>query len=523
MRAALRRLIRLPFLVAILAVWASAVLAQAPGTGSSGVTPPLVARSQLHSNGLRGSVYISRSRESATVEPSTVPFRAVTRIPYDGDGTVNARGNLYPIDVDGDGTYEFLHFNGFRMMRVYRQDGTKLWQADNPAGRLHSQLKNRDTLSVLDVDGDGSQEIIHCWAGDGERSRALVLRDGTTGAVRRSVRLNGQPASVACQIATFWMDRADEPVVLVAGRVTDGSCARNFTDTYSHVAAFTPALKPLWERNTCDAGHYAWPLDENGDGRAEAVFIGKYQYGADGRLRCILPGYTNDHVDSMVVTDFDPMREGYEALTAGQFGTRFYRAQTCSPIWSRGSDLVRNAQHVAAARTAPDQPPVALITQKPQEPGASSYLVTTEGSARRLYAAADDPLLVQVFNANVDGAPAAEDRVAHFAQVIDGETGKLRLSRDWYWGLQTVSAAEARLPLNEQWAEVPVVLDLDGDGSDEIVTWGRDMIVVGSGRGGGGGNGGGGGDDDGGSTGDSGGFREKTPNKDGRDNAVRQR
>ena len=45
--------------------------------------------------------------------------------------------------------------------------------------------------------------------------------------------------------------------------------------------------RKLWERNTCDAGHYAWPLDENGEGTAqmrrdrEGLLLGRRHVHAD--------------------------------------------------------------------------------------------------------------------------------------------------------------------------------------------------------------------------------------------------
>ena len=39
--------------------------------------------------------------------------------------------------------------------------------------------------------------------------------------------------------------------------------------------------------------------------------------------------------------------------------------------------------------------------------------------------------------------------------------------------------AERLLPPTDKWAVVPLVFDLDADGDDEIVTWGRKLIVIG--------------------------------------------
>ena len=47
-------------------------------------------------------------------------------------------------------------------------------------------------------------------------------------------------------------------------------------------------------------------------------------------------------------------------------------------------------------------------------------------------------------------------------------------------GLQKLAADEQHLSSYNQWTNEPVVVDLNGDGRDEMITWGRRLIVVGS-------------------------------------------
>jgi hypothetical protein len=84
-----------------------------------------------------------------------------------------------------------------------------------------------------------------------------------------------------------------------------------------------------------------------------------------------------------------------------------------------------------------------------------------------------------VQNANLDGAPQAEDRLATFGQVVD-RRGRVRLGTGWYWGLQGLTAAEQRLDPRDQWTRTPFAFDLDDDGRDELVVWGRRKLVVGT-------------------------------------------
>ena len=57
-------------------------------------------------------------------------MRPVRQIELDGDPLLNVRGNLYPIDLASE-AFGFVHFNGYRFIRVYDAGGRKLWQAAN--------------------------------------------------------------------------------------------------------------------------------------------------------------------------------------------------------------------------------------------------------------------------------------------------------------------------------------------------------------------------------------------------------
>lgn len=60
-----------------------------------------------------------------------------------------------------------------------------------------------------------------------------------------------------------------------------------------------------------------------------------------------------------------------------------------------------------------------------------------------------------------------------------GPTGNIRLDDTWYRKLDHLSASEQRLSRYDQWTYRPVWFDLQGDGRDELITWGRHMIVIG--------------------------------------------
>jgi hypothetical protein len=50
----------------------------------------------------------------------------------------------------------------------------------------------------------------------------------------------------------------------------------------------------------------------------------------------------------------------------------------------------------------------------------------------------------------------------------------------WYWGLQRLTPEEEDLDPRAQWSRNPFAFDLDRDGRDELVVWGRRRLAVGT-------------------------------------------
>ena len=432
-------------------------------------------RVQLHNHALRGLPYVPLARTGAPVSHAPIGMRPFKIIRLDGDATTNVRSNVYPIDVDGDGRMELLQLNGERLIQVLRQDGTRLWRVTNPRGRVHRSNVHRDTAAVFDADGDGRQEVAHCWTNARGRSE-LVLRDGLSGKIERAIELDA--LGDACQIAGIHFAGEARPRLFVAhkARSSDG-CWRTYTDYFSRTVVFDAQLRKLGERATCEAGHYAWPLDGNHDGYAEAVFVGKYLLERDGKVRCILPGWKRDHVDSLATADIDPAKPGHEVVAAGLTGTRFYGANNCRPIWTIPAGELQNPQWVVLARL--DAGSTAL------DPGSR------QGAARRRDGAhrrqrQDPTLLSRQRHQELRRAERRSRRRARHRrggrQLRQGlgRAGRLRLDTSWYWNLQ--AKPKGAVPVYDEWAYAPLLVDLDRDGKEEMVVWGRDRLVIGKRR-----------------------------------------
>ena len=435
-------------------------------------------RIQLHRNSNRGVPYIKLSQAGQASSAATITMRAVRQIELDGDPLLNVRGNVYPIDVDGDGDYGFVHFNGFRYMRIYGGGGKKLWQIENPGGRVHRDAMHRDTLAVLDADGDGDQDLVHCWVEGGKK--VLLVRRGETGAVLRRAVLDGSPSD-ECQIAAFRVTGRGTPLILVSARNKSGcGTAGNYIDTWGRTLAFDVNLNEVWDRNTCAAGHYVYPVDENADGVAERIFIGKHLYEPNGSRVCTAD-IGNTHADGVAVADLDPGRSGLEAVLTGANGVKAVSvARNCAAIWAVPTGTIRNPQHIALAKLDPATAiPSIVVHQRGTEPDPTIYFLNGRGQVQAKYAKSKINTEMPYQNANLDGATGSDELMIFFGRVLD-RSGKIRLGTDWYWNLKGSKVKLIAPPTGfDRWAPYPIVMDLDHDGRDEIVTWGQSLIVVG--------------------------------------------
>lgn len=453
------------------------VVAVAPISPSQAV-PYANDRMQLHHNPGRDVPYIPLARNGAASSTSTISMRVTTQIELDGSALNNVRGNLYPIDIDGSGRFGFVHFNGYRYMRVYDRTGRKLWQIDNPSGRVHRDFIHRDTLAVLDSNRNGTQEIVHCWVSGGRKQ--LVVRSGVTGKVIRAVNLDAS-ADSECQIAAFRVFGRSQPIILVAETNKRG-CAKagNYIDVWGRTVAFDPDLNRLWDRNTCAAGHYVYPVDGNGDGYAGSIFIGRHQYDPQGNRICSVD-LGGTHADSVAVADLDPGRRGLEAVLTGANGVKAVSAaQTCATLWSLSNSTIYNPQHATLARLDPNSSvPTVVIHQKGTVSNASVYFLNGAGRIQAKYARSKVNAQMPFQNANLDGATGTDELMIFFGRVLD-RSGKIRLGTGWYWNLKGSKVKAIKPPTGfDTWSPYPLVMDLDRDGRDEIVNWGQSLIVIG--------------------------------------------
>ena len=265
-------------------------------------------RNSMHANRVRQIEYLSGAVAGAVAK--TIPFEVAQRLPIDGPASLNDFAGLEPIDVDGDGAWELVHYNGSKLMPGLRLPaGKKLWQVADPAGTPHRDFTHTYSMAVWDFDGDGGQDIVHCWEGNA----AIVMRDGLTGAVM--YRHPVPKIDDDCHAAAYHFEGGAQPLILVALPNTAtglrGQVRAQPLAYWARVRAFDVGFNRLWQKDYCGAGHAPHQLDADADGEAEALFLGKYKIDAQGNVLCTL-AVGNDHADGLQIGDIIPSREGFE-------------------------------------------------------------------------------------------------------------------------------------------------------------------------------------------------------------------
>jgi hypothetical protein len=437
----------------------------------------------MQRNGPRGLEYVPTARAgSSSKAKSKLKVDVLKKISIDGNPIDNTYSNLMPLDMNNNGTYEFVHWNGHRIMRVYGQSGNKVWQVTNSAGRRLGDevFIHRDAAAVLDLDGDKKDDVLHCWQSGS--TKRLVARDGATGKEIRHVNLSGQSNSTGsfCRIAVYKKESDKKPIILLAHNQSGGSskCGkRNWVDNWTKVVAFDTKLNKLWETNTCDAGHQTAGVDADGDGYMEYFFAGKYGLDFNGKIRCTLSGWNkSDHVDGIRVARLDPKKSGMQAVAIGRTGGGAFDAKTCKRIWGLPS-AVKNPQEVVVGQFDPAPKPLSvMIAQRSTRGKSSTFVLNASGKITRTIKNRE---IMAMQNAELDGDKRTDEVVAIFGEVFNGSGTKI-LSKDWYWNLKGSKVKEKKTSnVYDRWASYPVLFDVDSDGKQELVTWGQSLIAVG--------------------------------------------
>jgi hypothetical protein len=408
---------------------------------------------------------------------------------------LNVWGSVRLLDVDGDGMKEFLHYNGHRLMRVYRQNGRRLWQIQDPRGYTHSSNHTyMQHYASWDLDGDGRDEVIHCWGGSDDRQR-LQIRNGLSGIVLAQVRLPRAPVggNGCSAIVLPASDGSTNILVPQAGSST--APGTNNSEYFARAEMYRVRAAPWsvtlrWARNTDRAGHWAYPSDVDGDNLYETVFVGKYKLDVlTGNLLCTLqlnPSQGNsDHVDDMAVGDILPQITGREVVIAAESGGKIFRERNCALVYAFPRRVLTNPDQVSLGDYDVASPGLEMVFRARNPTNADQHRIQffrSDGTEVRKCAARSEqegiptcPYNIPGPNINVDNR-GPDDLYMTPNVIADFNTNRVRLSNAWHFGL--IDAPEETVPY-DIWHIRWIAYDIVGDSKEEMIVWGRDRIVVG--------------------------------------------
>lgn len=336
-------------------------------------------------------------------------------------------------------------------------EGDVLWQLGEPSTLEDHALLSADLpFQVCDIDGDGFDEVIVA------RNFKLMILDGRTGEVKRSVPTPLSSESPGPLYSLPFKQYAFDRINVDAIRMADFSGRGTPTDIlikdrYSRVWVFDRELRPLWRFHEGITGHFPYTADIDGDGKEE-MFIGYHLVDHDGKLLWTLPVET-DHTDEILIGRWDPTRpEPQIAIASGEEG--FMIADLAGKLVHK--HMIGHAQRVSVGNYRPELNGLELCVSTFWGEQGIVYLFDGTGRLLHQFEPGCNGNLITPVNWTGDGRDLVLlNGNTQYGGLIDGH------------GRRVVVFPEDGHP--DLCAEV---LDLTGDGRDEIVLWDAQRMYI---------------------------------------------
>jgi rhamnogalacturonan endolyase len=362
-------------------------------------------------------------------------------------------------DLDGDGRLDMLIAQNIRRVRddafdhissltAVNLDGEVLWQIGRPGPR-NGLLTNDTPFQIHDIDGDGRNEVLVV------KDFKLQVLDGATGRLKHWVWMPEAPK-----------ENRDRPYEINNGdsiaffRLSDKAGRREMLikDRYRSFWIFDDRLKVLW-RGQGQTGHYPFPFDFDGDGRDE-IAIGYSVWNAEGRVLWSRDAELRDHTDALSVGNFsgDPRAEPRVYACASDEGFAMF---------SRDGRILKHArighgQTQSVGKFLPDRPGLQIMVANFwKNPGIVTLFDHDAQILRQAELIPGSSHLAPV-NWRGDGQELALlSGSVKDGGLIDGHFRRVVLFPDD--GHPDLASA---------------VLDVTGDGRDEIVLWNQEEVWI---------------------------------------------
>jgi len=336
-------------------------------------------------------------------------------------------------------------------------DGDILWQLGEPSSlEDHAMLSADLPFQLCDIDGDGFDEVIVA------RNFELMILEGRTGKVKRSIPTprSEEPDSSLFSVPhdKYAFDRINVDAIRIAN-FSGGDYPTDILikDRYSRVWVYNRNLELLWKFQQGITGHFPYTIDIDGDGMDE-MFIGYHLVDHDGTLIMTLPVET-DHTDEILIGNWDPaQKEPLIAIASGDEG--FMIANLQGELLQK--HMIGHAQRVSIGNYRPDLEGLELCITTYWGNQGIVYIYSCKGELLHQFEPTCNGNVITPVNWTGDGRDLIllSGSVQH-GGLIDG------------YGNRVVVFPDDGHP--ELCAEV---INLTGDGRDEIVLWDQHRMYI---------------------------------------------
>ncbi len=330
-------------------------------------------------------------------------------------------------------------------------DGEILWQTGTPDG-WKNHLTNDVAFQIHDLDNDGKTEVIYTI------NREIIVADGATGQIKYKKSTPAVTDQEVIDPSTHnrFGNILGDCLFFCDLRGTGHDSDMIIKDRYRRVWAMDDKLNILWYKNL-NTGHYPYSYDIDQDGKDE-LMIGYTLVDEDGSTIWTLENEVDDHADGVAVVKYKENSDPIVMCAASDEGMFF--ANLDGEIIKH--HYIGHGQNPAVANFRDDLPGLETISInfwgnqgiihfydasgdiyhdfEPNQYGSMCLPVNWTGRSEEFF----------VLNPNVDEGG-----------VFDG------------WGRKVLEFPDDGHP-----DMCNAVLDITGDGRDEIVVWDPNEIWV---------------------------------------------
>lgn len=355
-------------------------------------------------------------------------------------------------DLNGDGQLDILicqmkhhgpgdSFSEVGCLTAIDLDGNILWQNGRPDSWA-TKLTNDVAFQIHDFDGDGRNDVVYC------RDFEIVVADGRTGVTKYKAPTPLAPPDAAGRPPRYERILGDS-MVFADLRGTGRKADLVLKDRYRNVWAYNDKLEPLWTV-ALNTGHYPFPHDVDGDGRDEVV-VGYTLLSPDGKKLWTNEDKVQDHADGVSIVQLKDGAAPVLITAASDEGLFF--TDLSGKILKRHH--IGHTQDVSVADYRPDLPGLEVVAIDFWATQGITVMLNSEMEIYHEFEPVQHGSALHPVNWT--------GRAGEFWLLsTNSEEGGMYDG----WGRRVV-----RFPADGHPDMASAVLDVTGDGRDEIITW----------------------------------------------------